>query len=359
MYAIIDIETTGGKYNEEGITEIAIHKFDGIDIIDSFVSLVNPEKEIQPFVVNLTGINNKMLRNAPKFYEVAKRIVEITNDCVLVAHNSSFDYRILRTEFRRLGYDFEIPTLCTVELSKLLIPGLESYSLGKLCRKIGVPVSDRHRADGDALATVKLLKILLQKDKDKIIVKKTIKSGNKRDLSKKLLTILEDLPLDTGIFYLHRYNGDVLYIGKGKNIKKEVNNIFLRTTNRCRSLLKEMSTISFDITGSELVAQLRFNDEIKNHKPRFNKKIKSKIQFTNYSNKNMILIDKGRVVSEKSVILIENNDYQGFGYADLKYQINNLDILKNIITNTNNHKDQNNTIITYLKHQTIEKIIRF
>lgn len=359
MYAIIDIETTGGKYNEEGITEIAIHKFDGMDIIDSFVSLVNPEKEIQPFVVNLTGINNKMLRNAPKFYEVAKRIVEITNGCVLVAHNSSFDYRILRTEFRRLGYDFDIPTLCTVELSKLLIPGLESYSLGKLCRNIGIPVSDRHRADGDALATVKLLKILLQKDKDKIIVKKTIKTGNKRDLSKKLLTILEDLPLNTGVFYLHKYNGDILYIGKGKNIKKEVNNIFLRTTNRCRSLLKEMSSISFDITGSELIAQLRFNDEIENHKPRFNNKTKSKIKFTNYSNKNMILIDKGRVVSEKSVILIENNDYQGFGYADLKYQINDLDILKNIITNTNNHKDQNNTIISYLKHQTIEKIIRF
>lgn len=359
MYAVIDIETTGGKYNEEGITEIAIHKFDGMDIIDSFVSLVNPEKEIQPFVVNLTGINNKMLRNAPKFYEVAKRIVEITNGCVLVAHNSSFDYRILRTEFRRLGYDFDIPTLCTVELSKLLIPGLESYSLGKLCRNIGIPVSDRHRADGDALATVKLLKILLQKDKDKIIVKKTIKTGNIRDLSKKLLTILEDLPLNTGIFYLHKYNGDILYIGKGKNIKKEVNNIFLRTTNRCRSLLKEMSSISFDITGSELIAQLRFNDEIENHKPRFNNKTKSKIKFTNYSNKNMILIDKGRVVSEKSVILIENNDYQGFGYADLKYQINDLDILKNIITNTNNHKDQNNTIISYLKHQTIEKIIRF
>jgi len=359
LYAIIDIETTGGKYNEEGITEIAIHKFDGMDILDSFVSLVNPEKEIQPFVVNLTGINNKMLRNAPKFYEVAKRIVEITNGCVLVAHNTSFDYRILRTEFRRLGYDFDIPTLCTVELSKLLIPGLDSYSLGKLCRNIGIPVSDRHRADGDALATVKLLKILLQKDKDKIIVKKTIKTGNKRDLSKKLLTILEDLPLDTGVFYLHKYNGDILYIGKGKNIKKEVNNIFLRTTNRCRSLLKEMSSISFDITGSELIAQLRFNDEIENHKPRFNNKTKAKIKFTNYSNKNMILIDKGRVVSEKSVILIENNDYQGFGYADLKYQINDLDILKNIITNTNNHKNQNNTIISYLKHQTIEKIIRF
>jgi len=109
LYAIIDIETTGGKFNEEGITEIAIHKFDGVDIIDSFVSLVNPEKEIQPFVVNLTGINNKMLRNAPKFYEVAKRIVEITKDCILVAHNASFDYRILRTEFRRLGFGKIMP----------------------------------------------------------------------------------------------------------------------------------------------------------------------------------------------------------------------------------------------------------
>jgi len=359
LYAIIDIETTGGKFNEEGITEIAIHKFDGVDIIDSFVSLVNPEKEIQPFVVNLTGINNKMLRNAPKFYEVAKRIVEITKDCVLVAHNASFDYRILRTEFRRLGYDFDIPTLCTVELSKIIIPDLESYSLGKLCRNIGIPVSDRHRANGDAIATVKLLQLLLQKDKDKIIVKETIKSGNKRDLSKKLLTLLEDLPLETGIFYLHRYNGDIIFIGKGKNIKKEVNKIFLRSSNRSRTLLKEMSTVSFDLTGSELIAQLKFNDEIENHKPRYNKKIKTKIQYTKYSNKNMILIDKGRVISEKSVILIENNDYQGFGYADLSYQISNLDILKNIITNTNNHKDQNNTIINYLKNQSIEKIIRF
>ena len=359
MYAIIDIETTGGKFNEEGITEIAIHKFDGVDIIDSFVSLVNPEKEIQPFVVNLTGINNKMLRNAPKFYEVAKRIVEITKDCVLVAHNASFDYRILRTEFRRLGYDFDIPTLCTVELSKIIIPDLESYSLGKLCRNIGIPMSDRHRANGDAVATVKLLQLLLQKDKDKIIVKQTIKSGNKRDLSKKLLTLLEDLPLETGIFYLHRYNGDIIFIGKGKNIKKEVNKIFLRSSNRSRTLLKEMSTVSFDLTGSELIAQLKFNDEIENHKPRYNKKIKTKIQYTNYSNKNMILIDKGRVISEKSVILIENNDYQGFGYADLTYQISNLDILKNIITNSNNHKDQNNTIISYLKNQSIEKIIRF
>ena len=138
MYCILDIETTGGQFNEEGITEIAIYKFDGREVVDQFISLVNPEIPIQPFVVKLTGINNAMLRSAPKFFEVAKRIIEITSDCVIVAHNASFDYRILRTEFKRLGYDFQAKTLCTVELSKKLIPEQPSYSLGKLVRALGI-----------------------------------------------------------------------------------------------------------------------------------------------------------------------------------------------------------------------------
>ena len=172
IYAIIDIETTGGKYNEEGITEIAIYKYDGHKVTDQFISLINPEREIQPFVVNLTGINNNMLRNAPKFFEVAKRIIEITNDCIIVAHNAQFDYRILRTEFKRLGFDYSKETLCTVELAKNLIPGKDSYSLGKLTRSLGIPVSDRHRAAGDAQATVTLFKMLLAKDLNKEIIKK-------------------------------------------------------------------------------------------------------------------------------------------------------------------------------------------
>ena len=143
MYCILDIETTGGQFNEEGITEIAIYKFDGHEVVDQFISLVNPEKPIQPFVVKLTGINNAMLRSAPKFYEVAKRIIEITEGCVIVAHNASFDYRILKTEFRRLGYDFKKQTLCTVELAKKLIPEQESYSLGKLVRALGIPMAEQ------------------------------------------------------------------------------------------------------------------------------------------------------------------------------------------------------------------------
>ncbi|MGI9532849.1 exonuclease domain-containing protein [Lutimonas sp.] len=358
-FAIIDVETTGGKFNEEGITEIAIHKFDGQHVIDSFVSLVNPEREIQPFVVNLTGINSKMLRNAPKFYEIAKRVIEITDGCILVAHNSSFDYRIIRNEFSRLGYPFDIPTLCTVELSKVLLPDQESYSLGKLCRSIGIPTSDRHRANGDALATVKLFQILLQKDTDKLIVKKTIKVGNQRDLSGKLLKILDTLPTLSGLFYFHRFNGDIIYVGKGKNIQQVVNQVFLKTSNQNRSLLKEMDNVTFEATGSELIADLKFVEELSVLKPKFNKRGKKNFEKVSFNHDNMILIDKGRNLEEKSVVLIENNDFQGFAYTELSHQINNLDILKSLINKSNNSLSQNSIIKKYLSGNQVEKIIRF
>lgn len=177
MYAILDIETTGGEYNKERITEIAIYKFDGNNIIDQFTSLINPGIPIQPFVVKLTGITDEMLLSAPFFFEVAKRIVEITKDCILVAHNAEFDYRVLRTEFRDLGYNFNINTLCTVELSKKILPDQASFSLGKLASSLSIPIIDRHRAGGDALATVKLFQILLSKDPEKIIFKQYLKTG--------------------------------------------------------------------------------------------------------------------------------------------------------------------------------------
>ena len=161
LYSIIDVETTGGKFNEEGITEIAIYKFDGVDVIDQFISLVNPEIPIQPFVQQLTGITDNMLVNAPKFFQIAKRILEITDKTILVAHNSSFDYRMLKIEFDRLGYDFITPQLCTVNLSKKLIPNMDSYKLGNLVKSLGIPISNRHRASGDAKATVELFKLSL------------------------------------------------------------------------------------------------------------------------------------------------------------------------------------------------------
>ena len=271
MYAILDIETTGGQYNEEGITEIAIYKFDGQEVVDQFISLVNPEIPIQPFVVKLTGINNAMLRSAPKFFEVAKRIIEITEGCIIVAHNASFDYRVLRTEFRRLGYTFQKPTLCTVELSKKLIPEQPSYSLGKLVRNLGIPVADRHRASGDATATVKLFKMLLAKDLEKEIVKSFIKTEIKSGMSPKLLDIVESLPSKTGIYYIHNEKGDLIYIGKSKNIKKRVNQHFTGTSNKSKKMQRDAYAVTFEETGSELVALLKESEEIKVNKPIYNR----------------------------------------------------------------------------------------
>ncbi|MEO9513524.1 MAG: exonuclease domain-containing protein [Flavobacteriaceae bacterium] len=270
MYAILDIESTGGKYNEEGIMEIAIHKFDGHQVVDKFMSLVNPEREIQPFVVKLTGINNKMLRTAPKFHEVAKRIVEITEDAVLVAHNAQFDYRILRTEFRRLGYDFQRKTLCTVDLSKKLLPDAESHSLGKLVRSLGIPMSDRHRANGDALATLKLFKLLLDKDSNKTIIKEVIREETQGELSPTQLGIVSDLPSETGVYYMHDKDGEIIFLGKTKDIKRRVNQHFTNTGQLARKLQKETKKVSYACTGSELVAILKEYEELKKNKPKYN-----------------------------------------------------------------------------------------
>ena len=451
MYAILDIETTGGKYNEEGITEIAIHKFDGRNVVDRFISLVNPEKDIQPFVVKLTGINNKMLQTAPKFHEVAKRIVEITQDAVLVAHNAQFDYRILRTEFRRLGYNFERKTLCTVDLSKKLIPEAESHSLGKLVRSLGIPVSDRHRANGDALATLKLFKILLSKDSDKTILKGIIRKEEHGELSDRQLDIVDALPSETGVYYMHDKDGDILFLGKSSNIKKRVNQHFTKNGGRARQLQKATKKVTFETTGSELVALLKENEELIQNKPKYNQKPASRLfsygvqtlldkdgysrlkaikitgehnSFTTFnslvaaenfiykatrefnlcdklngisegkkncsnftsgdcqgacvgkedainynkrvydvvdkyslSNKNVLIVDKGREIGEYSAILIKNGSFKGLGFYDLNYQINNAHILESIIVPMKGNENTTHLIESYLRKKRVRKIL--
>jgi DNA polymerase-3 subunit epsilon len=240
-------------------------------VVDQFISLVNPEIPIQPFVVKLTGINNAMLRSAPKFFEIAKRIIEITSDCVIVAHNASFDYRILRTEFKRLGYNFESKTLCTVELSKKLIPEQPSYSLGKLVRALGIPMADRHRASGDAMATTKLFKMLLEKDIEKQILNDFIKQEIQKGIAPKLLDIINDLPNKTGVYYIHNEKGDLIYIGKSCNIKKRINQHFTGTSTKSKKIQREVFIVTYEETGSELIALLKESEEIKINKPIFNR----------------------------------------------------------------------------------------
>lgn len=450
-YAILDIETTGGKFNEEGITEIAIYRFDGLTVVDQFSSLVNPERSIQPFVVNLTGINSEMLRNAPKFYEVAKRIIEMTDGAILVAHNANFDNRILTTEFDRLGYNFDKETLCTVELAKKLIPDMPSYSLGKLVRSLGIPLSDRHRAQGDAKATVELFKLLLLKDENREIVKQLVKKEPKKKIDTKLLDLIKSSTSDTGVYFMHNENGDIIYVGKSRNIKKRLTQHFTSDNRKSKQIQAEVSAITFEKTGNDLIALLLESDQIKRHKPKFNRALRKSIfnyqlgsfidedgyinlkiekadsrkkaittfsnyqsaknnlesiiakyglcqrlggfqgtsgacfSYTvnecdgacvqedapeaynervqvflddyNYSNKNMLVIDRGRNSDERSVILIEEGQFKGFGFYSLNNQIMRPEILKSIIRPMKNNRDSQHIIQSYLRKRNVIKTI--
>ncbi|WP_297089891.1 exonuclease domain-containing protein [uncultured Draconibacterium sp.] len=163
MFSIIDIETTGQSYKNGKITEIAIYQHNGQEITDSYSTLINPEMDIPYFITELTGIDNHMVKSAPKFYQIAKKIVEMTMGRTFVAHNVSFDYKFIQEEYRRLGYDYHRKTMCTVKLSRKLLPGYQSYSLGKLCAQLGIEINGRHRAAGDALATAKLFNMLVDR----------------------------------------------------------------------------------------------------------------------------------------------------------------------------------------------------
>lgn len=358
MYAIIDIETTGGKFNEEGITEIAIYKFDGHDVVDQLITLVNPQKDIQPFVVKLTGINNKMLRNAPKFHEIAKRVIEITKDCIIVAHNANFDYRILKTEYNRLGYTYERDSLCTVELSRKLIPDQASYSLGKLCKSLGIPMSDRHRASGDALATIQLFKLLVNKDSHKNIIENTVKHFNYDKTEEKLTKMIAAVPRVMGVYYLHREDGQIIFMGKGSNLKKEITKQFVKTSKRAKAFQKRTTSVSYELTGNMLLTHLKYYTELEINKPKFNLKSKRKLLFSDFNNDTMLLVDKGRSIGEHGVIIIENNEVLGYCFTNLAFQENNLDVLKSMLTNVENKALAKTIIKNYLKTKKVAKIIR-
>ena len=272
MYAIIDIETTGGSPRKERITEIAVFIYDGEKIIDEFSSLVNPERNIPYFITNLTGITNEMVSDAPKFYEIAKEIVEITEGKTLVAHNARFDYSFIRQEFKNLGYSFKRNLLDTVSLSRRLFPGFSSYGLGNLCKELGIEINNRHRASGDALATVKLFELLLQASEtdynsDIITNSKISKLNVALDINK-----LQKLPEEPGVYYFYNENNNLIYIGKSKNIHQRVmTHLSNNSSKRAMQMRDETADIDFELTGNELIALLKESEEIKLNKPRFNR----------------------------------------------------------------------------------------
>jgi DNA polymerase-3 subunit epsilon len=273
MYAILDIETTGGNSTSEKITEIAVYIHDGKKIVDEFSTLINPERSVPWFISQLTGINNEMVQDAPKFYEVAKKIVDITSGKTVVAHNAQFDYSFIRQEFKSLGYNFSRDCLCTVKLSRKIIPGFRSYSLGNLCSNLGINIENRHRAGGDALATVKLFELLLERDHDNQ-VSKMVRNG---DVSYKLpehldRKIIDALPEAAGVYYFHDQHGDVIYLGKSNNIRKRVlNHLSVKANPKSLELRNDVRDITFELTGNELIAHLLELDELTKHQPVYNR----------------------------------------------------------------------------------------
>lgn len=273
-YAIIDLETSGGNPRADRITEICIHLFDGEKIIDSFHSLINPEVNIPYNITRITNITNMMVKDQPRFFEVAKRVVEITKDAIFVAHNVRFDYGFIQKEFRNLGFSFSRPQLCTVRLSQELMPNLPSYSLGNLCNHLGINNEQAHRAYGDALATVSLFQHLLSLQEankiQEIISEQIAEIKLPPHLPRE---IYDNLPDETGVYYMHNQQGDVIYVGKSNDIKARIRSHCHDAHNKVRGLkmIEEMYDISYELTGSELVALLLENEEIKRLLPKYNR----------------------------------------------------------------------------------------
>ena len=272
-YAIVDIETTGGKTNRDRITEIGIVIFDGEKVIDKYETLINPERSIPSQITQITGITDDMVSDAPKFYEVAKKIVEMTKGLIFVAHNVRFDYGFLKEEFKSLGFTFTRRQLCTVRLSREKLPGLKSYSLGNIIKHFNIKVNSRHRALDDALATAELMKIIFNKTDPTKTIQMMINRGIKESKLPRGVTMdyLQNLPESVGVYYFRNDYDVIVYIGKAINIKKRVMQHFSKVSKKAEKLARMVSQIDYVETGSELVALLHESSEIKANKPEINK----------------------------------------------------------------------------------------
>jgi DNA polymerase-3 subunit epsilon len=277
MYAIVDIETTGGHASANGITEIAILIHNGKHVTEQFRTLVNPGIPIPIYIQSLTGINNEMVSKAPRFNEVARQIYDLLHDKIFVAHNVNFDFSFLHYHLASAGFHLQTKKLCTVRLSRKIIPGLTSYSLGRLCSQVGIEIAERHRAMGDAEATSKLFSMLLEKDVEGHI-NKTLNPRSKEQSLPPHLPVedMEKLPSVPGIYYFHNSKSKVIYVGKARNIKKRVTSHFANNKpgKQKQEFLRDIHHISFEECGTELMSLILEAIEIKRLWPAYNRSLK-------------------------------------------------------------------------------------
>ena len=398
MYVIVDIETTGSFSKTDGITEIAAVKSDGKKILGEFHSLINPGKSIPGFIQSLTGIHPEMLQDAPFFEEIEDELFRFLDGNIFVAHNVQFDYNFIRSAFERQGRIYNSKRLCTVRLSRKLIPEASGHSLGKITNFLGIVNEAPHRAMGDAMATTHLFHDLIKRDQSEVIAS-YLKSNSHETILPLHLNKSDfvNLPYKAGVYLFKNSEGRIIYIGKAKNLKKRVSSHFTGSpqSRRRHHFHVEIKRIDFEVTGSEVTAALREDELIRKHWPKYNRAQKQRVikygifaykdqnektrlgiqkilpaskpivsYYSNWQAKNrlmelvktynlmpelcglpsiwnesssekehekgidlmkkeiknennaFVLVEEGRGVGEKCVILIENNDFKGYGFLD-------------------------------------------
>lgn len=273
MYAIVDIETTGGYAANHRITEIAVYLHDGLQVTSTFQTLVNPGRTIPQYITGLTGISNEMVLDAPSFQEISEELFALLDGKIFIAHNAHFDYSFLKKEFEQAGYKWQAKKLCTVRLSRKIIPGLRSYNLGSLAESLAISITNRHRAGGDASATVRIFEQLLTRDKENYIAKALKKNSGETILPPNLpKEEFEKLPAKPGVYYFLNQRGEVIYVGKANNIKKRIAGHFTgdaREWNRSR-IRGEIHHVKYELTGNELIALILESQEIRRLWPKYN-----------------------------------------------------------------------------------------
>lgn len=272
MYAIVDIETTGGFAGNNGITEIAIVLHDGTSVVDRYSTLINPQRAIPRYITGLTGISNDMVLSAPSFSEVAPEIYKWLENKVFIAHNVQFDFSFVKRALEQEGFTFRPKKLCTVRLSRKVFPGQRSYSLGNLCESLAIPIADRHRAGGDADATAILFDRILSEHPD--IVRQMLAHRSRENILPPHLAKeeFEQLPEAPGVYYFLDKHGAVIYVGKAINIKKRILGHFGGTAKGTRNqyMRNEVHHITYELTGNELIALVLESQEIKRLWPKYN-----------------------------------------------------------------------------------------
>ena len=326
-FAIVDIETTGGHASASSITEVAIFIHDGQKVIDSYETLVNPEQDIPHYITGLTGINNAMVRNAPTFSKVAEKVYNMLNGHVFVAHNVNFDYSFIRYQLQDCGYTLTSKKLCTIRLARKVIPGQRSYSLGNICTALGIENHGRHRAAGDALATVKLFEHMLANGASEVIGD-TLKRTSKEQVLPPNVprTQFEALPQLPGVYYFLDSKGKVVYVGKAVNIKKRVSSHFSNNsaTRQRQNFMREVYHITCKTCRDEESAFELESQEIKRLWPKFNsaqKVVQTYFNIIDYTDQNgykRLAIQKSRKLKN--------------GILGLSTYAETFSVLKNVVT---------------------------